>query len=89
MPTYHYKCGQCAHEFDEFQSIMDEPLTDCPECGGKIVRVITGGSGVLFKGSGFYQTDYRSKSYEKGAAKDRPSSVDSGSSDSGKKSSDS
>lgn len=76
MPTYHYRCGKCAHEFDQFQSIMDDALTDCPECDGKIVRVISGGAGLIFKGSGFYQTDYRSKSYQSDANKDKPSQPD-------------
>lgn len=77
MPTYHYRCGECAHEFDQFQSIMDDALTDCPECNGRIVRVISGGSGVLFKGSGFYQTDYRNQKYKSDASKDKPSATDS------------
>ena len=59
MPTYHYKCKDCAYEFEEFQSIMEDALADCPKCGGAIIRVISGGSGVIFKGSGFYQTDYK------------------------------
>lgn len=82
MPTYHYRCGKCAHEFDQFQSIMDDALTDCPECDGKIVRVISGGAGVIFKGSGFYQTDYRKQSYRTDAKKDKPSAVDTSSSSS-------
>ena len=84
MPTYHYRCGKCAHEFEQFQSIMDDALTDCPECEGKIVRVISGGSGVIFKGSGFYQTDYRKKSYQSDANKDRPGVVETSSSSSTK-----
>lgn len=77
MPTYHYRCRDCAHEFDQFQSIMDDSLTDCPECEGTIFRIISGGSGVIFKGSGFYQTDYRKASYKSDAAKDKPSPVES------------
>ncbi len=77
MPTYHYRCGKCAHEFDQFQSIMDDALTDCPECDGKVVRVISGGAGVIFKGSGFYQTDYRSEEYKsRQKAEKSPSAAD-------------
>lgn len=76
MPTYHYRCGKCSHEFEQFQSIMDDALTDCPECDGRIVRVISGGAGLIFKGSGFYQTDYRSKSYQSDAKKDKPAQPD-------------
>ena len=63
MPTYEYICDNCNHEFEKFQSIKDEPLTKCPECGkNKLRKVISGGAGVIFKGSGFYQTDYKNKS---------------------------
>lgn len=67
MPTYEYVCQKCEHEFERFQSIKDEPLKRCPECRGKIVRKIGGGAGLLFKGSGFYITDYRSEGYKKAA----------------------
>ncbi len=70
MPTYQYRCNDCQHEFEEFQSMLDEALTKCPECDGKIQRLISGGSGFLFKGSGFYVTDYRSSQYKKDASKD-------------------
>jgi putative FmdB family regulatory protein len=59
MPTYEYECTKCQHHFDEFQKITDKPLTKCPACGGKLRRLISGGSGLIFKGSGFYATDYR------------------------------
>ncbi len=72
MPTYHYRCTACAHEFDEFQSMKDKSLETCPKCQGVIIRVISGGAGVIFKGSGFYQTDYRSDSYNKAAKADTP-----------------
>jgi len=85
MPTYQYVCNACGHEFEEFQSISDLPLTECPKCKGHIERVITGGAGFLFKGSGFYITDYRSKSYKEAASKDVTSGSSTGSSD-GKKS---
>lgn len=59
MPTYDYKCSSCNHIFEYFQSINDEPLSQCPECGGAVKRMIGGGSGVIFKGSGFYVNDSR------------------------------
>lgn len=62
MPTYEYHCNDCSFEFEEFQSIASEPLTVCPRCGGKIRRLISGGGGLIFKGSGFYETDYKRKS---------------------------
>jgi putative FmdB family regulatory protein len=69
MPTYEYHCDACEHNFDEFQSINDAPLKKCPKCGkAKLRRVYGAGAAVIFKGSGFYQTDYRSESY-KAAAK--------------------
>ena len=58
MPTYVYHCQQCGHEFEVFQAITDDPVQTCPQCGGPVHRVITGGSGLIFKGSGFYITDY-------------------------------
>lgn len=74
MPTYVYRCNDCGHEFEEYQSIIDKPLEICPSCKGHIVRVISGGAGFLFKGTGFYQTDYRSAAYKKAAAADTGSS---------------
>lgn len=62
MPTYEYKCAKCGKEFEEFQAISDPPVTICPDCGGKTERVISGGAGLIFKGSGFYITDYKNKS---------------------------
>ena len=70
MPTYQYQCTNCSYEFEEFQMISDDPLETCPKCGGKIKRLITGGAGLLFKGSGFYITDYRSPKYQADAKKD-------------------
>lgn len=67
MPTYEYACQKCRHEFEQFQSIKDEPLKRCPKCRGKVVRKIGTGGGLLFKGSGFYITDYRSENYKKAA----------------------
>lgn len=59
MPTYVYKCRKCGHQFDAFQSIMAPPLKRCPKCRGAVARMLTTGSGIIFKGSGFYQTDYK------------------------------
>jgi putative FmdB family regulatory protein len=73
MPTYEYKCGACKHEFEAFHSIKDKPLKKCPKCGkSALERLIGTGGAIIFKGSGFYQTDYRSESYKKGAAAEKP-----------------
>ena len=72
MPTYDYECTICGHGFEAFHSISAEPLSDCPKCEGSVKRLIGAGAGILFKGSGFYQTDYRSANYQKGAAADKP-----------------
>ena len=58
MPTYEYKCQDCGYKFERFQGIKDEPLEKCPKCNGKVQRLISGGAGIIFKGSGFYATDY-------------------------------
>lgn len=63
MPTYEYECPKCRKTFDVFQSIKADPLTHCPTCKGKIKRLLGTGAGIIFKGSGFYQTDYRSDGY--------------------------
>ncbi|GHV92742.1 hypothetical protein AGMMS50268_32450 [Spirochaetia bacterium] len=57
MPTYEYECKSCGHTFDAFQSMSDEPIKVCPECGKEVRRLINGGTGIIFKGSGFYVTD--------------------------------
>jgi putative FmdB family regulatory protein len=62
MPTYEYECATCGNDFDVFQSMSDDPLKACPSCGGAVKRVINGGSGVIFKGSGFYKNDSRKTS---------------------------
>ncbi len=67
MPTYEYECSSCGHRFEVFQSIKDRPRRKCPECGKGVKRLIGAGSAVIFKGSGFYQTDYRSSDYKKKA----------------------
>ena len=72
MPTYEYECDACGHGFEEFQSMADEPLVKCPQCGKKKLRRLFGtGAAVLFKGSGFYETDYRSESYKSAAKADK------------------
>jgi putative FmdB family regulatory protein len=65
MPTYEYYCSDCGFEFEEFQSIASEPLTVCPKCDGKVKRKISGGTGLIFKGSGFYITDYKNNKSSK------------------------
>ena len=68
MPTYDYRCDACGHELELFQSISASPKRKCPECGRlKLRRMIGPGAGIIFKGQGFYQTDYRSDSYKQGA----------------------
>ncbi len=75
MPTYDYECDACGHEFELFQSITEPVQKKCPKCGKlKLRRLFGTGAAVVFKGSGFYQTDYRSDSYKKAAEKDKPSS---------------
>jgi putative FmdB family regulatory protein len=66
MPTYEYVCKDCGHEFERFQSITARPIRKCPDCGKAAAKRLIGtGSGIIFKGSGFYETDYRSESYKK------------------------
>jgi putative FmdB family regulatory protein len=73
MPTYDYECDACGHSFELFQSISEPVKKKCPECGKpKLRRLFGTGAAVVFKGSGFYQTDYRSESYKKAAEKDKP-----------------
>lgn len=72
MPTYDYACEKCDHRFEQFQSITARPLRKCPSCGSQsLKRLIGTGAGIIFKGSGFYETDYRSDSYQKAAQADR------------------
>jgi putative FmdB family regulatory protein len=79
MPTYDYLCDACGHRFEEFQSITAKPLKVCPQCGArKVQRLIGTGAGLIFKGSGFYQTDYRSESYKKAAEADKPAAASTG-----------
>ncbi len=85
MPTYEYECQKCAHLFEAFQSMTDAPLRKCPACGGKVKRLLGTGAGIVFKGSGFYETDYKrsAASAKGGAAKsDSTAKSDSAASDS-------
>jgi len=73
MPTYDYKCKRCKHEFEEFQSITADPLTKCPSCGRNVLqRLIGPGAGLIFKGSGFYSTDYKTPSPKSTSASEKP-----------------
>jgi putative FmdB family regulatory protein len=72
MPTYQYLCENCGHKFERFQNITARPLRKCPKCDkARVKRLIGTGAGVIFKGSGFYQTDYRSESYKKSEKKEK------------------
>ena len=84
MPTYEYECRDCSHAFERFQGINEDPIAECPECGGKVRRLISSGGGLVFKGPGFYATDYRSGA--RGGKKDSPEkgSTGAGASESGK-----
>jgi putative FmdB family regulatory protein len=77
MPTYEYLCNACGHRFDELQSFSDAPLKKCPSCKKKkLERLIGTGAAILFKGTGFYQTDYRSESYKSAAQADQVKPTD-------------
>jgi putative FmdB family regulatory protein len=83
LPTYEYRCPE-GHEFEKFQRMSDPPEADCPECGNPASRILSGGAGLLFKGEGFYITDYRSDSYRKAAEKEEgKAGKSSGSGDTG------
>ncbi len=85
MPTYEYRCPN-GHEFEQFQRMSEPPVAACPVCGAQAERQLSGGAGILFKGSGFYITDYRSESYKKAAEAEKggsSSASDSSSSGSG------
>ena len=82
MPTYDYQCDNCGHKFELFQSISDPVQKKCPECKKlKLRRLFGTGAAIVFKGSGFYQTDYRSESYKKAASADSSSSSSSSNGD--------
>jgi putative FmdB family regulatory protein len=74
MPTYEYECTYCGHSFEVFQKITDPPLNKCPKCNKKIRRLIGSGSGIIFKGAGFYATDYR-KNSKHDKAKPKPQNI--------------
>ena len=71
MPTYDYICNDCGHTFEEFQSITAKSLSVCPQCGGKIKRLIGAGNGIIFKGSGFYITDYKNSKSKTSESKNK------------------
>lgn len=74
MPTYEYLCENCGHQFEQFQSITAKSLRKCPNCNKQsLQRLIGAGAGIIFKGSGFYETDYRSESYKKAAESEKKS----------------
>jgi putative FmdB family regulatory protein len=75
MPTYEYECQKCQHRFDLFQPITDKPKRTCPQCGGRVKRLVGTGAGIIFKGSGFYATDYRPTAYREAARKDCPAAA--------------
>lgn len=91
MPTYEYHCDKCGQDFEKFQSMSDQPLTVCPKelCGlktwgkGKVRKLISAGAGLLFKGTGFYITDYRSEGYKASAKKESGATKDSATSSGG------
>jgi len=92
MPTYEYRCEKCGYMFEAFQTMSEPPVEKCPLCTGKVKRIISGGAGLIFKGSGFYITDHRSREYKAAAKKERAetskvSSTDSSSADTSKSSS--
>lgn len=87
MPTYDYVCTKCDHQWELFQAMKDNPVRKCPSCGKlKAKRMIGPGAGIIFKGSGFYETDYRSSSYKKDAAADKKAQSSSESKSDSKKS---
>ena len=77
MPTYEYQCKECAHRFEVFQQMTQAPLKTCPECHGPLHRLIGKGAGFIFKGSGFYTTDYRSRGYKEREKQETRSNGDS------------
>jgi len=83
MPTYEYECDACGHEFEELQTMSERPIRKCPKCKKlRVRRLISGGAGVIFKGSGFYETDYKRKRGAPAAAETSKDSKDSGGGDS-------
>jgi putative FmdB family regulatory protein len=78
MPTYEYRCPQCGGDFEKFQKMSEPPVADCPACGTAAERRMSAGAGLLFKGSGFYITDYRGEGYKKAAASESGGSAAGG-----------
>ncbi|MFQ5861657.1 MAG: FmdB family zinc ribbon protein [Candidatus Brocadiales bacterium] len=78
MPTYEYECKGCGHVFERFESITASNVKKCPKCGNRATRLLGAGSAVIFKGSGFYQTDYRSQEYRQKAKAEEGKSTDKG-----------
>ncbi len=79
MPNYDYECSACGHTFEEFQTMTDKKLTKCPKCGKqKLARLIGGGSGMIFKGTGFYQTDYKNKPSSPAKPEAKPAAAPAG-----------
>jgi putative FmdB family regulatory protein len=74
MPTYDYRCLKCKQNFELFQNMSEEPISNCPECAGEVKRLIGAGTGPIFKGKGFYQTDYKN-SIEKSDQKDKSKTI--------------
>ncbi|MBN1793523.1 MAG: zinc ribbon domain-containing protein [Candidatus Omnitrophica bacterium] len=80
MPTYEYECRQCGQKFEVFQKMTDKPLVTCQKCqGGPVMRLIGTGSGIIFKGTGFYETDYRRSSYKEAEKKEKETANDTSS----------
>ena len=87
MPNYDYECQKCGKRFEVFQSMTEKPRKRCPKCRGKMVRLVGTGAGILFRGSGFYQTDYRSESYKESAKREDGKGKETATASSGKTSS--
>ncbi len=85
MPTYEYECQRCGDRFELFQGINEPPLRQCQKCKGELKRLIGAGGGVIFRGSGFYATDYRSEEYKKKSKEDQTLPTGGDSADSSKK----
>jgi putative FmdB family regulatory protein len=85
MPTYEYECKSCGHNFEAFQSMSEDPLKECPKCGKEVRRLINGGTGVIFKGSGFYVTDKKAGSSKDTGGKKAGDKKDDGKKEDGKK----
>jgi putative FmdB family regulatory protein len=74
MPTYEYQCQKCGHQFELLQKMSDKPASECPKCKGKVKKLISGGTGLIFKGTGFYSTDYKKSSASSSSKSDAPHS---------------